>query len=293
MSINLNENEYQKVLAAIEADLEAVLKSESASLSKAFPGQEESPAEDASDASAPDESASAAPEAAPDESKEAAPEAPAEAAPEAPAPDASPSEEAPAAPEGHGEEDLESKLAALPDEQLKHLYQAAKQALFARMPSQPEAAPAAPPVAPPVAAPVPPAPAPAMKSDADLSMMKPSSKGGMSSNKANGGPGEGAVKLGKSEDKEKISNLEQKVELMAKALHLVLGQPVRKAITGISELSKLGLAPAPAAEIKLSKSEITAKLTSLDQNTLTKNDRTAINNYYNNFEVSKIAHLLK
>ncbi len=315
MSINLNENEYQKVLADIEADLEAVLKSESESLAKGFP-----PSDD--EGSSPDAGGEASESAAPAESSDAPPAEGSESGPAdaAPAPDASASPDAvppgadPAA--GGGEEDLESKLMALPEEQLRHLYMAAKQALFARMsqagapgaggppagmPPDAGGSPAdapAPAMAPPAGPPAPAAdpsqmPPPAMKSDAGLGLMKPKAKGEMSSAKANGGPGEGAVKLGKSE--EKYAEMELKVELMAKALNLVLGQPVRKAITGISQLAHVpkndGGTDKP--EVKLSKTEITAKLKSLDFAKLTKNDRTAINNYYNKFEVSGIAHLLK
>ncbi len=321
MSINLNENEYQKVLADIEADLESVLKSESESLSKAFP-----PGDD--DAGSPEASAGGeASESAPAESSDAPPAEGSESAPAdagAP-PDASASPAAPPGAEGQapgGEEDLESKLMNLPEEQLRHLYMAAKQALFARMsqagapgaggpPGVPPAAPpdasAAPAAAPPVGAPpgagAPPPPAdpsavppPAMKSDAGLGLMKPKAKGEMSSNKANGGPGPGAVKLGKSEDKKdvEIAALNEKLELMAKAMNLVFGQPMRKAITGISHLPKNdGSVEDKTAEVKLTKSEITAKLKTLDYAKLTKHDRTAINNYYNKFEVGQIAHLLK
>ncbi len=304
MSINLNESEYQKVLADIEADLEAVLKSESDALSKADDGsvppeKSEEAAPEASESAAPE--ASESPEAAAPEASESA--APVDASPEGAAPEASESPEAPVGAEGGGEEDLESKLMALPEEQLRHLYMAAKQAMFARMSQQgapgagdapPDAsAPVAPPAAPPQApaAAVPPPPEAAMKGEADLSLMKPKAKGEMSSNAANGGPGKSAV-LGKSEDA-KYVEMEQKLELMAKAVNLVLGQPVRKAITGISHLPKNDGTTQDKSEVTLTKSEITAKLKGLDYAKLTKHDRTAINNYYNKFEVSQIAHLLK
>lgn len=318
MSINLNENEYQKVLADIEADLESVLKSESESLAKAFPPKDES-ASAAPEASAGGEAS----ESAPAESSEAPPAEGSEAPPDASAaPDASASPEGappgdPAA-AGGGDEDLESKLMNLPEEQLRHLYMAAKQALFARMSQQgapgaggpPGAPPAAPPdasaAAPAAAAPMaPPAPEasqlppPALKAEANLSMMKPKSKGEMSSSKANGGPGPGAVKLGKSEEitveakDEEIKEMKVKLELMAKAMNLVFGQPVRKAVTSVAHLPKNDGSTEDKSEVKLTKSEITAKLKSLDYAKLTKHDRTAINNYYNKFEVGQIAHLLK
>ena len=332
MSINLNENEYQKVLADIEADLESVLKSESDALSKAFPPGDDDAA-GSPEASAGGESADAAPaessDAPPAEGSESAP-ADASAPPDASAsPDAAPPGADPAA--GGGEEDLESKLMNLPEEQLRHLYMAAKQALFARMsqqgapgaggppgaPPAPGAAPGMPPDAsaapagapPGIGAPPPAAPPaadpsqmppPAMKSDAGLGLMKPKSTGEMSSNKANGGPGPGAVKLGKSEEapvkeSEEMAEMKQKLELMAKAMNLVFGQPMRKAITGISQLSHLPKNDGSneKVEVKLSKAQITDKLKALDQAKLTKSDRLAINQYYNKFEVGGIAHLLK
>ncbi len=328
MSINLNENEYQKVLADIEADLESVLKSESEILSKAFPPGDDD-AGGSPDASAGGDEGS---ESAPAESSDAPPAEGSESAPAdagAP-PDASASPEgAPpgADPAAGGGEDLESKLMNLPEEQLRHLYMAAKQALFARMsqqgapgaggppgaPPAPGAAPGAPPDAsaapagaPPGAGAPPPAPPaadpsqmppPAMKSDAGLGLMKPKSKGEMSSNKANGGPGPGAVKLGKSEgasvkENEEMAEMKVKLELMAKAMNLVFGQPMRKAVTDIRHLPKNDGSD-EKVDVKLSKAEITAKLKGLDQAKLTKSDRTAINQYYNKFEVGGIAHLLK
>lgn len=328
MSINISENEYQKVLADIEADLESVLKSESDALSKAFPPGDDDAA-GSPEASAGGESADAAPaessDAPPAEGSESAP-ADAGAPPDA---SASPEGAPPAAdPAAGGEEDLESKLMNLPEEQLRHLYMAAKQALFARMSQQgapgaggPPGAPPAPgldpaagappdasaapagappgigappPAAPPAADPsqIPP---PAMKSDAGLGLMKPKSTGEMSSNKANGGPGPGAVKLGKSEENEEMAEMKTKLELMAKAVTMLIGQPMRKAITGISQLNHLPKNDGSneKVEVKLSKAQITDKLKSLDQAKLTKSDRTAINTYYNKFEVGGIAHLLK
>lgn len=338
MSINLNETEYQKVLADIESDLESVLKSEQEALRKDFPPEDDS-AGSAPEASAGGEGSDSAPAG---EGSDAPPDA--SASPDASAggpPDASASPEgAPAGdPAMGGGEDLETKLMALPEEQLRHLYMACKQALFARMsqagapgagagippdasasaggppgappmggapaggppgmpPPDASASAGGPPMAPPAGGP--PMPPPAMKSDAGLGLMKPkSTAAGMDSNKANGGPGPGAVKLGKNEehtmkeqDEKKIADLEQKVELMAKALNLAFGQPMRKAITSVAHLPKND-GSQDADKPKLSKTQITEKLKGLDQAKLTKSDRTAINNYYNKFEVDQIAHLLK
>lgn len=340
MSINLNEIEYQKVLADIESDLESVLKSEQEALRKDFPPGDDESASAAPEASAGGEGSDSAPA----EGSESAPPD-ASASPDASAgapPDASASPGAPAGdPAMGGGEDLETKLMGLPEEQLRHLYMACKQALFARMsqagapgagagaPPDASASAGGPPGAPPMGAPAPgaggppgmpppdasasaggppmappagapPMPPPAMKSDAGLGLMKPkSTAAGMDSNKANGGPGPGAVKLGKNEehtmkeqDEKKIADLEQKVELMAKALNLALGQPMRKAITGTSYVPKND-GGTDTEKPKLSKTQVTEKLKSLDQAKLTKSDRAAINSYYNKFEVDQIAHLLK
>ncbi len=295
MSINLNEQEMAAVLADVERDLEEVLKAESETLRKDFP-----PKEDEGSSPAPDASPEAS-ESAPAEGSEGAPPEASDAPPAdaSPAPDAGsppPAEGAPGA-EGAGmEEDLESKLGQLPEEQLRHLYMAAKQALFARM-SQAGAPDAGGSPAPDASAGGMPPPAPealpmAMKNDAGLGMMKPSAKGEMSSSKANGGPGPGAVKLGKSEAELKVTDLEAKVEVMAKALNLLIGQPMRKAVTSIAHLPKND-GSNDVETPNLSKAEVTAKLKNLDQAKLSKSDRTAINQYYTKFDVATITHLLK
>lgn len=226
--------------------------------------------------------------------------APAEgsAAPEAsaPAPDAAMGDPAmdagPVDPEA-----LKAEYAKLAPEELKMHYLAAKAALFEAMGAAdaagPEAAAGAPGMAPdaagsaaPAPTPAPMAPAPAgpaagpMDPMADPTM-KAEVPADMKNNPANGGTQRAAVpdaikagvkksetdlvledlKKSDSEKSDKIKELETMVEGLAKALDLVVGQPMRKAATRISDVQFVPKTPEAAKS--LSKSEIETRLVNL------------------------------
>lgn len=318
MSFTLNEDEVRAILSEVERDLESVLKTESdrlakgeesssasaspaipeessegssASASAGFPGGEESSegshsAEGSSPAlpggdlppggDAPPMDASAAPAG-------AAPGADPSAPPMSPSPEGAPAPGAEGQP--GGEEDLEAKLSALPEEQLKHLYMAAKQALFARMsagqpPGAPPAGPSASPGAPP---------APAMSPSPSPGMPPPAMKGEMKAHKeANGN-------VLKSEMEAKLADQQAQIEGLAKAVTMLVSQPLRKAITNLSHMPKPGEGQDAKDVTKLSKAEITAKLSEKTRDpSMSKKDRDAVNGFYDGrFDVSKIAHLLQ
>jgi len=308
MSLTLNEDELKAILGEVEKDLDVVLKAEKERLEKDLKeGSPEGSHEESSEGS-PEESSSGMPEASAG-GEESSSGMPPMASPEAaPAPDAGtvppdsaspPPEQAPG--QG-GEEDLEAKLMALPMEQLHHLYLAAKQALFSKMPAGDPSAGAPPmapgPSAPPMAAPA----SPGMPS------MAPAMKGEMKASPANGGGKTSAIKVGKSEtnedslmkaeDKKQMDDLKAQVEGLTKAVTLLAGAPLRKAVTNISHMPKNdGSADAAGKKdvSKLSKSEITAKLSEKTREpTLAKKDREAINGFYDGrYSLDKIAHLLQ
>lgn len=282
--MKIKDSELKAVLQEVKAELADLLKSEE-QLAKAV---EDKPEEKSPEASAP------APEASPEASAEASPPAE-ESAPPAPNAEmsAAPGEgEAPApqgdmmdqgagaegAPEGNeieataDPETLKAEYAKLTPDELKMHYMAAKAALFEIM-GQEQAAPApAPEAAPPAA---PPAAEPAMKGE-----MKPEGNGG-------------EVKaLKKSEDAEKVEQLEktlqernQEVELMAKALDMVLKTPVRKAITNIQTVPE---------QKAMTPEEVKQKLKQVAGSPLKKSDRDLINKFcVGSIGQDKIEHLLK
>lgn len=339
----MEDDELNQIIDEVGRDLDSVVASAQARLSKADE-EKSSPPEKSPEAS--DDSGSGSDSGPPsdsgsDPSAGGPPGMDASASPSAdpsaggPPPDASASAGAPGADPAAGGEDLETKLQALPDDQLRHLYMAAKQALFARMASadpqasasapgappaaspapagpgmspSPSAPPMAPPAGPPAASP-PPAgpPAPPM----DQPPVPGMGKGEMKASPANGGGKTSAVKVGKNEgakpnedlmkaeDAKKIDQLSKQVENLSKALEgtlQFLTQPMRKAVTRISEvqhLGKPGQTPDPKA-VTLSKAEITDKLKVVTANpSLAKKDREAVNAFYcGRVGVDKIAHLL-
>ena len=192
---------------------------------------------------------------------------------------------------------MESKLQALPDDKLMHLYQAAKQAVFARMqPQGQDPSAGAPPAAPPMSPSPGPSPSPAPGAPPAFKAEKP-----MAANPANGGGKTSAVKIGKSEQEEdmdtkKVADLEQQVELLGKALTLLAGAPLRKAVTSVSHLPKPGDTAADKKDVaKLTKAEVTAKLIEKTRDpAMSKADRKLVNGFYDNsVSLEKIAHLLQ
>lgn len=309
MALSINEDELTNILAEVDRELDGALagardrlhkaddeKSSSASPASASPegssdGSDSAGGPPMADASASDGSA-------PPPGADASAPPMDGSAPAAPPMDGSapPADGSAAAPG----EDLESKLSALPEDQLRHLYMAAKQALFARMQSAaPAASPAAPPAAPPMASPSPSPAAPP----------PPAMKGEMKASPANGGGKTSAIKVGKSEtrednlmkaeDQKKMETLQAEVaelkkmnEGLFKAVGM-LGAPLRKAVTSVAHLPKPGEG-ADKAEVKLTKAEITSKLSDVcrDPKTTPK-DRSLVNGYYDGRHgVDKIAHLL-
>lgn len=126
-------------------------------------------------------------------------------------------------------EELQAEYAELPIEALKAHYMAAKAALFEAMGASGEGTEeSAPPAAPPVEA------APAMKSETSVAKSEPMNA--------------------------KIAELESQLDLMAKAINLGFGTPVRKAITSVNYVPKGGDVP---VEKELSKSEIKEKIRSV------------------------------
>lgn len=319
MALQINEDELGTILQEVDRELNGALEDARSRLNKADdeksasaspPGEASASASSPSSDGPPADGASDAPPGADGSAPPASPSADAGAPPMADPSAAPPGADGAGAPGAGAPEDLESKLAALPEDQLRHLYMAAKQALFARMQSAgPAASPAgAPPVAPPPAAspsPSPAAPPPALKAEESASASaSPAFKGEMKASPANGGGKTSAIKVGKSETpvsdlakSEDVASLraqldEQKkmTEGLMKAVTM-LGAPLRKAVTSVAHLPKPG---DPGKDSKpLSKAEVTEKLKSLDLKKTTPKDREAINGFYDGrFGLEKIAHLL-
>lgn len=98
----------------------------------------------------------------------------------------------------------------------------------------------------------------------------------------------------KAENEELKKNLDTVTELLNKMFDTTKKAPAQKAITGMTYVAKSEETKEEADVTKLSKSEITAKLKTLDYGTLSKSDRDAINNFYlNNGSVEKVKHLIK
>jgi hypothetical protein len=100
----------------------------------------------------------------------------------------------------------------------------------------------------------------------------------------------------KAENQELKKSIDNMNDLINK-LFSVKKAPAQKAITGLSVIAKSEdvAEEKEAADIaKMSKSEITSKLQKIDYSSLSKSDRTAINDFYlNNGSVEKIKHLIK
>jgi len=92
--------------------------------------------------------------------------------------------------------------------------------------------------------------------------------------------------------------LKKSVETMAELVNKLMNgkkAPAQKAVTATSYIAKSEDVESKESKIeKMSKSEITSKLKSLDYATLNKSDREAINNFYlKNSSVDSIKHLIK
>ena len=256
--LTIKDSDVKKILGEVEAEIGALLKSEKERLAKA--------AEESSSGARPEESSSPPP-ASPAGPESPAPSAPPvdSAAPASPSasPEGAPPESAPADPAADAgpvdPQALMEEYAKLPPEELKVHYMACKAALSQVMGADPDAASAG---APPASAPPPaaPPPGPAAGSPAPLAQAEVSASPG------NGGE---SVPVKKNEDaplakSEREKSLEAEIEALGsqleklvKAVGTTLGQPVRKAITGVDRGPR-GEAAAPAQE--LSKADIDAKL---------------------------------
>jgi hypothetical protein len=99
---------------------------------------------------------------------------------------------------------------------------------------------------------------------------------------ANGG-------FGKSE----VNDLRLQLEQMAKVVNLLAGQPVQKAVTGLTYMGKSE--PVEENKVVLNPAQITAKLSQLTRDpSLKKSDRERITGYYEGVvKIDAIADLLK
>jgi hypothetical protein len=282
----MTDEELRALVKEVQVDLEKHLSVEHENLKKAHPG-EESSAELPSDESATSDSDGSASPPAEESSSPPADASPAaapaadESAPPADAPPADASAEPATDPGVIDPAAIEAELSAMPPEHVKALYLAAKKVIFASMGAGADGpAPSPDASAPPPPAAAPPAPAP------DASPALKSEK-----NPANGGK----VVVAKSEQDMEIEALRKKVtefEGIASGLmtvvEKVISVPPRKAVTGVSQLSK------SAEDVStLSKSEINERLGRAARTKLSKSDRELINQYsVGAIDVSKVKHLL-
>jgi hypothetical protein len=311
--MKLKDSELKNILAEVETEIASLLKTEGDALKKAKDdGSEEGPEASASESAPTEESAPAegsAPEAsapAADASASPAPEASAPA-PEMGAPEASASAGDPTAPAADPAADtvadpeaLKAEYSKLDPETLKAHYMAAKAALFEVMgaaagagaPPEASASPAgmAPPTSPTPAPAAPEAsntevPPPAFKAEIPASIKNVPATASLDNAGGSGGKG-GLDDVKKSEAK--VQDLEKQVELLAKALELSIGTPVRKAVTGTESLE----AAAPSKE--LTKSDIKQKIRkAMESGKLTKSQREQLFSYtLGNTEFDQIKGLL-
>lgn len=283
--ITFKDNELKALLAEVSADLEKAMAAEESELRKAAPGDEDEsaggPTAPAPDASAPEGSATSA-----DASPAPAEGAPIDGSPEAssPAPEGSGDPAADAAPDP---EALKAEYLKLGPDGIRVHLEAAKAAAMELLGGAGDAAPAPAPAPGPVApSPSPaPAPAPGMMKEERLMSVQPKGK------VTNGADRLDAVAVTKSEDME---SLKAQVELLSKAVHEIVGKPMRKAVTEIPYNGKPETSIVQDAK-PLSKTEVTAKLKSVTaRRDLAKNDRERINQYYDGkISVEGISDLLK
>lgn len=275
MTMKIKDSQVKAILAEVEAEIGSLLKAETDRLAKAG---EESPGEDEGSESGGPPPASpagpAGPSASPDAS--AAPDASASpadasASPEAPPMDAPPAEGAPvdpAADQGPVDpEALMAEYAKLPPEELKVHFMACKAAMAQVMGADPEAAGAGAP--PPMASPSPaggppppgasPSPAPLMQNELEVPANGGTQRAAVPDAIKSEKAAEGA-RLSKSEDRVKeleatLADQATQIDLLAKAVDLVVGQPMRKAVVGVGFVPKT-----VDSKSEPSKDEISAKL---------------------------------
>jgi len=281
MTLKIKESDLKALLDEVASDLSKAFESEKDKLVKAdlakddAPG-EESPGEEAP-APAPEEGSESAPPDAPPE----APPADASAPPDASAsPDGAPAPDAPLDPAAEASaaltpEALQAEYSKLAPEELDMHLKAAL-AAKAAVAGAPDASAGAPPMAPPG----PEASAPPMAPPAGPPMDPLAMKSELSvDQKANGGQISKSEKSNSDEIealKALVKSQAEDTENLAKALKLMLEQPLRKAVTSVAHLPKVEAEKAP-----LTKASISARLKELSQKPdLKKSDRQLINDFY-------------
>lgn len=301
--MKLKDSELKSILAEVETEIASLLKSEEQALKKAKDDGDaddkgEASASAPAEASAPAASASAAPAAeasapvappeasASPEASAPAPEASASASPEASAPadaSADPAADIVADPQA-----LQAEYAKLDPESLKAHYIACKAALFAVMGAEASASATPPPgPAAPEASSTEATPPPALKAEVPASIKDVPANGDVDDTGKNGGKG-ALHDVKKSERDAEVEDLKAQVDLLAKAVDMALGAPMRKAVTSTADLA----APAPAKE--LSKSEIKTKIRkAMEGGKLTKSQRELVFSYtLGNTDFDQIKDLL-
>jgi len=273
--------DLDKILAEVEADL----AKEGFALAKADDDKDDAgsaaPEASASAPAGPPPGADAAP---PDASAAPAPDM----APPAAAPDASADPAAAPADGSAGPPDMEalkSEYSALPVDELQMHFVAVKAALMAKMGSQSPSM--APDMGPDQGASAPPAADPSASSSAPV----PAMKGEMSAVK----PGLGAsASMAKSESAMRL--MEEQIEMLTKAVELVVGAPQRKSVKGVSELQFLSKGEETVKKAEtLTAAQIREKLSEKARNpSLSKSDKNAIVAYSigTDLDLAKIEHLL-
>ena len=304
------------ILREVSEEIDAALQAEATGLRKSAgepentPPFEETPgapAPGAAEVSSPGDASATGPS--PDVS--ASPEASPDDGSASPSPDdgSSPAPEDPAADQGMMDPaQLQVEYMKLPPELLKAHYMAAKAALFELMGAaqgaspSPDAGSMPPPGASPSPSPSPAPVPPAMKAEVPASIkdipataeMKPGEGGGKDAV-----PGD-IKPLGKSEKDAKIEELEaqsadqaKQIELLAKAVELAMGTPVRKAITTVSAVPKGGTAPEKAEAP--SKDAVRGQIRkAMSSGKLNKNEKDKIFSYtLGNTDFSEIAQILE
>lgn len=265
----IDESQLTSILDEVEQGLIPVLKSEANRLSKAKDEASAPPSEDEGSAP-PDEGSAPAEGSAPPEASASgdAPPMASPAGPEASAPPEGagppPEGSAPAAAPGGLPNDpaaLAEMIGKLPPEQIKAIYLASKQAIFAAQGPAASPAPAGPAGGPPPMAPPAGGPPGPEASAGGPPMPPPAMKAEMKASPGNGGK---TAPVAKSESSvvdtltDLVKKQNEKIELLTKAVTHMAGTPVRKAITGVSHIAKSETAKEAR---QFTKAEVNAKLT--------------------------------
>lgn len=278
MSLRIKDSQVKAILAEVEAEIGSLLKSETDRLAKAAeetPG-EGSPSPEASASAGPSASAPPGPE------DTSSPAAPPMGDPSAAPMDPSAAPMDPSAPPADGSAPVDpaadagpvdpqallEEYAKLPPEELKVHYMACKAAIAQVMGADPDAAGAGAPPSPspaPAASPSPAGPpAPLAQAEIPADMKNLPANGGsqraavpdaIKNEPAVDGSPLAKAEAFKKEMDEKFADQEKQIELLVKAVQCVVGQPIRKAVTGVGYVPR---SVDPKAEP--SKDEIKAKL---------------------------------